>query len=171
MVKAAAPAAVPRNLRRLELLDICLLRTVLAAAHAAARSYDSRNNGKGPGGMAAKADLRDGAQGHFRRRLDAEAVPSDLYRGLGGAAAHDKARGMKLRQAWSAAGGGPGDVQFQVATHGKRPATLETDSVGTHVMNRAGIPMGSGPLAGQAKLNRERQAKPSPGTPFYLSLI
>src|ERR1035437_3888251 len=50
MVKAAAPAAVPRNLRRLESLDIFLLGTVLAAAHATARSYHSRNTGEGPGG-------------------------------------------------------------------------------------------------------------------------
>src|SRR5664279_2720578 len=39
MVKAAAPAAVPRNLRRLEWLDICLLETAHAAADAGARSY------------------------------------------------------------------------------------------------------------------------------------
>src|ERR1035438_9256785 len=39
-----------RNLRRLEWLDICLLETAHAAADAGARSYHSRNTGKGPGG-------------------------------------------------------------------------------------------------------------------------
>src|ERR1035441_3447854 len=54
MVNAAAPAAVPRNLRRLESLNIFLLGTVLAAAHATARSYHSRNTGEGPGGWRQK---------------------------------------------------------------------------------------------------------------------
>ena len=50
MVNAAAPAAVPRNLRRLESLDICLPNSA-AAVDAAARSYDIWNTSLGPGGL------------------------------------------------------------------------------------------------------------------------
>ena len=118
--------------------------------------------------MAAKTDLRDGAQGNLRRRRsDAETVPGDLHGGPGGAAAHDKASGKQTHRAWSA-GGGPLDGHFQMASHRKRSAALETDSAGTHVMNGAGTPMGSGSLAGHAKPNRQRQSKPPPGAPLYL---
>src|ERR1017187_2255687 len=75
-----------------------------------------------------------------------------------------------MRGVFVAAGSGPGDVQFEVVSHGKRTATAETDSGGAHVMNRASNPTGPRSFAGQTKMNRQRQFKSSPCALFFLCL-
>src|ERR1035441_8906227 len=51
MVNAAAPAAVPRNLRRLELLDICLPTRAPRRWRRRHGRYHNWNTGFGPGGV------------------------------------------------------------------------------------------------------------------------
>src|ERR1039457_2061587 len=75
-----------------------------------------------------------------------------------------------MRGVFLAAGGGPGDVQFEVVSHGKRTATAETDSGGAHVMNRAGNPTGCRSFAGQTKTNRQREFKSPPCALFCMCL-
>ena len=55
MVKAAAPAAVPRKLRRFESPDIQPPESNGVRRKRAARSYDSRNTHAGPGGLVRRA--------------------------------------------------------------------------------------------------------------------
>src|ERR1035441_8430614 len=94
----------------------------------------------------AEGDLRDGLNAGVRRPLDdVEAVRGDAYGGFGVAAAHHKSRGMQADET-AIAEAGPIDDQFQVAPEGKRPAAAETDSAGTHVLNRTDSPTGRGLL-------------------------
>ena len=93
------------------------------------------------------AALRDGPHVGIRRPLyDLEAVRGDAHGGLGSAAAHDKSGGMQADETVIAEAGGPIDDQFQVAPEGKRPTAAETDSAGTHVLNRTDSPTGRGLL-------------------------
>ena len=95
-----------------------------------------------------------------------EAVRGDAHGGLGATAAHDESRGVQVDETLIAEGSGPIDDQFQVAPEGKRPAAAETDSAGTHVMNRTDSPTGRGSLGGEAKVNGVSQRKTPLPTPL-----
>ena len=120
-----------------------------------------------PGVSPGFAALRDGLHVGIRGPIyDLEAVRGDAYGGFGSAATHDESRGVQADETLIVEGGGPIDNQFQVAPEGKRPAAAETDSAGTHVLNRTDSPTGRGSLSREAETNGVSQHK----TPFFTPL-
>src|SRR5665647_1489884 len=160
MVKAAAPAAVPRNLRRLDSVDIGPPGEPRAHSDTARHGrYHNRNPGEGPGGTTERRS-GDGPNGDRRQRLGTKVVPGDLNGGLGALAADHKARGAQAHGAVVVARGGPIDAEFHMTAHGESLAATETDSGGTHVGDGAGSPARRRSLTGQAEVNRQGQGKP-----------
>jgi hypothetical protein len=113
-----------------------------------------------------EANLRDGGQGAFGFRRDAEVVRTDPQGGLATATAHDEARGMQVDGILTVLIRGPIDDEFQVASHRKRTAAAQTDSARTHVLNGTDTPTGRGSLEGQSKMDRQIQFKTPFGTAF-----
>jgi hypothetical protein len=139
------------------------VRTVVWQGSAGDRRPYADQLGVSPGFAA----LRDGLNDGLRWPLyDVEAVRGDAYGGFGSAAAHDKSRGMQADNTLIVEGRWPIHDQLQVPPEGKRPAAAETDSTGTHVLNRADSPTGRGSLSREAETNSVSQHKTPLFAPF-----
>ena len=114
--------------------------------------------------------LRDGLNGIRWPLYDVEAVRGDAYGGFGSAAAHDKSRGMQADKTLIVEGSWPIQDQFQVTPDRKRPAAAETDSAGTHVLNRTDSPTGRVSLSREAETNGVSQHKTLLFAPLRYSL-